>query len=116
MKLSELKQIIMECIEEISIEEGPARKHRRETGNKKQDVSGDVLGNPHHPYNRGARWVPTIPDGANKSWKKRTPLTRRDGTITFDRQWVGGVGKVEGPFGSRKYRGSFKNLGKGKIK
>lgn len=40
MKLSELKSIIRECIEELD-ESGPARRNRRKSGEHMQDI-GDV--------------------------------------------------------------------------
>jgi len=44
MKLSELKSIIMECVEELN-EVGPARKHRKATGYQYKDGLDDPLKN-----------------------------------------------------------------------
>lgn len=43
MKKSELKQIIRECIEELEIDEGPAREHRKKTGIQYQTAQRDPL-------------------------------------------------------------------------
>lgn len=95
MKLSELKNIIMECVEELS--EGPARKKRQEVGYQYKDGLDDPLKTPikyRQEFNMSVK-----PSKSQYTRKKASKVNPRS---------------VDKDYYPRKIRGSFKKLGEEK--
>ena len=99
MKLSELKAIIVECLNES----GPARLKRRASGEHIQDVGG-----------RGDNQNPIRYDSEGNQLPKRARIMGTPNSTHVKYRGSGKNRQSDSTTGVRKYRGSFKKLGEEK--
>lgn len=103
MKLSDLKSIIIECIEELS--EGQARKYRQSVGKIKDGVEGEEW---HRDYIKRGETATSFSPAITKGARKHIGNLKLNNGL----KGVSGL-RPAGTIGKRKIRGSFKKLSEG---